>query len=256
VLKIRLLAVVLALIVSVPLFASNILGKWLKQYDQGQLTSDFLQLKLTQFVSNSHRPPSGWTYKKARLALFGKLHLERDQQGLKIKDTYCKIIFRSNIGIGKGKIPNHHKLNCEHTWPQSRFTKNFSKKLQKNDLHHLYPVHSRTNSSRSNIQFGEVETDDATTCLASKRGEATNSYATVFEPPSEHKGNVARALFYFSIRYKLSIDDTEEEFLREWHKLDPVDAKELARNKKIRDIQGNLNPFISKPALVDIIENF
>ena len=35
-----------------------------------------------------------------------------------------------------------------------------------------------------------------------------------FEPPAEHKGNVARAIFYFSVRYKMKVTPTQEAFLK------------------------------------------
>ena len=75
-------------------------------------------------------------------------------------------------------------------------------------------------------------------------------------PPAEHKGNVARALFYFAICYNLSISETEEFYLRQWHLFDPVDAEEIERNDQIEELQGNRNPFIDNPELVSSIRNF
>ena len=78
----------------------------------------------------------------------------------------------------------------------------------------------------------------------------------VFQPPRSHRGNVARAMFYFSVRYKIAIDPIQEHYLREWHNADPVDSKELLRNDRIREIQGNSNPFIEYPSLVGKIQDF
>ena len=77
-----------------------------------------------------------------------------------------------------------------------------------------------------------------------------------FEPPKEHKGNVARALFYFSVKYKIAINDKEEEFLKRWDDLDPIDDEERARNDEIANIQMSRNPFIDFPNLADQISNF
>ena len=63
-------------------------------------------------------------YKGARKVLFGKIHLQEDGDGYFIKDVYCrKKITRSQSRLGPNIIPNNNILNCEHTWPQSRFTR-------------------------------------------------------------------------------------------------------------------------------------
>jgi endonuclease I len=77
-----------------------------------------------------------------------------------------------------------------------------------------------------------------------------------FEPLDSHKGNVARAMLYFSVRYKKSLTDKQEKLFREWNNLDPVDLNEQIRNDRIEKIQGNRNPFIDDEKLVDQIENF
>ena len=94
------------------------------------------------------------------------------------------------------------------------------------------------------------------TCQTSRRGMAIGSSLTAFEPPENHRGNVARALFYFSVRYKIQIDPLEEGYLRDWHREDPVDAEERKRNDEIFKIQQNRNPFIDEPLLVDDIRDF
>jgi hypothetical protein len=38
-----------------------------------------------------------------------------------------------------------------------------------------------------------------------------------------------------------------------WHRQDPVSEKEIARNIKVADLQGNVNPFVEQPALVEYI---
>ena len=43
------------------------------------------------------------------------------------------------------------------------------------------------------------------------------------------------------------------DLLLKWHKLDPVDAWEINRNKVTYGIQGNRNPFIDHPYLADAI---
>lgn len=43
------------------------------------------------------------------------------------------------------------------------------------------------------------------------------------------------------------------EMLILWHNQDPVDYYETYRNEQIQKIQGNYNPFIDNPWLVDLI---
>jgi deoxyribonuclease I len=204
-----------------------------------------------------YKQKSDLTYRQAREYMFGQLFLKKSSRGYYVNDVYCRKKITQADGIGPGKIPNSKKMNCEHTWPQSRFSNSFPKLLQKNDLHHLFPVDSRANSSRSNHIFAEVNGQVInSSCKSSYRGRAIGSTITAFEPPESHQGNVARALFYFSVRYKIHIDPLEEEFLRNWHRQDPVDSSERSRNTQIFKIQGNRNPFIDRPDLVNDINDF
>ncbi|MGB0454500.1 MAG: endonuclease I family protein [Bacteriovoracaceae bacterium] len=200
-------------------------------------------------------------YKTARRILFGDLDLKRDGKGYFVKDVYCEEVFRAStkkIGsFGPQLIPNSNVVNCEHTWPQSRFTSRYSRSMQKGDLHHLFPTKSVANSTRGNHPFGEIDArTNSRPCASAKLGtyssEMTNYY---FEPPMKHRGNVARALFYFAVRYDLPIDSVQEAFLRKWHEEDPVDQEEFDRNNKIQKIQNNRNPFIDYPRLVNVIKN-
>ena len=193
-------------------------------------------------------------YKGARKVLFGNLHLEKDAEGYYIKDVYCRKEFRRrHTRMGPGQIPNHTVLNCEHTWPQSKFSTQFDKGMQKSDLHHLYPTDSHANSVRGNYAFGNINGDYVgSDCTASR----TEGNGGRFEPPTEHRGNVARSLFYFSVRYNMKIDARQEQALREWHIQDPVDASERERNEMVNRVQKNRNPFVDMPELTETIKDF
>lgn len=195
-----------------------------------------------------HRPLN---YRYARTRLFGELHLEGDRTRYFIKGVYCwRDHDRSKFPEGKppapGQIPSPNVINTEHTWPQSKFSRDFPKDLQKGDLHILYPVETRVNSIRSNHPFGNVSSVLNSPCPLAKKGYS-GAGRLVFEPTNEHKGNVARAMFYFAVRYNLPIDPEQEDVLRRWARLDPVDESEKQRNNKIFEIQGNRNPFIDYP---------
>lgn len=205
---------------------------------------------------------SALSYRRARELLFGFLHLQKDASGYFVRCVYCSLDLGSNDfpaggAPAPGKIPSAHVMNAEHTWPQSKFTNQHPISIQRSDLHALYPVTSRTNSSRSNHEFADINQITHETCPEARKGrthqDGDNLY---FEPPDEHKGNVARALFYFAVRYEMPISEIEEEALRRWHLLDPVDEFEVQRNEEIFKIQGNRNPFVDYPELIDFIDNF
>jgi len=201
-------------------------------------------------------------YDRARQALLGRVYLEKDRAGnFIIRDVYCLKSFSNNDfgkkeGIGPDRIPSSYVLNTEHTWPQSRFTHSFPAEMQKSDLHHLFPADTEMNSKRGNLKFAEFANGQTIPIKCSTSRLAKTSLGLRFEPPMEHRGNVARALFYFSVRYKIHIDNDEEVFLRKWHQQDPVDRAEVIHHEMIFRLQGNRNPFIDRPDVVSQVADF
>lgn len=211
--------------------------------------------ELKEMTTTGHQPIND--YREARKVLFGSIHLQSDEQGDFVVEVYCRKEIRGQVG--PGKIPNANNVNTEHTWPKSRFNKRESYQSQLTDLHHLYPTDSKANSTRSSWNFGEVASqrrDGVSNCEASRFGNAANSGNDAFEPPDEHKGNVARALFYFAVRYDLRIRDDEEFYLKTWNITDPVDEDEIRRNNIVESVQGNRNPFIDDSSLAELVADF
>ena len=135
--------------------------------------------------------------------------------------------------------------NCEHVVPQSWFAK---KEPMRGDLHHLFACESRCNSFRGNHAYFDFPAQEAIMDLCGRREEDQ------FEPGSG-KGAVARATFYFLLRYPRAIDlDISEmdgsrlETLLQWHNGDAVTEYERHRNQAIAEVQGNRNPFVDNPA--------
>jgi deoxyribonuclease-1 len=195
-------------------------------------------------------------YDQARKIMFGELDVQRDAKGTYVVDVYCnkKFYFSAVEDISRmGEI-----VNIEHTWPQSKFNVSYPKDMQKSDMHHLYPSDSHANSTRGNTPFGLVMQLDnrfgADGCGGSRMGFV--NAREVYTPPAPHRGNVARALFYFSMHYDLGISGQEERILRQWHKDDPVDANEVRRHEAIARYQKVRNPFVDYPEIVDQIADF
>lgn len=200
-------------------------------------------------------------YNAARVFLMGNYYLVKEGNQYAVRDVYCNTErgpedFKSSQP-SPGKIPNNTVINVEHTWPQSKFTRRFPDDVQKSDLHHLFPTDSQLNAIRGNHPFGEVTKDLMDLkCPESRFGIGTSGSDEVFEPPQNHRGNVARALFYFSLRYDLPIDPQQEQVLRKWNQEDPVDEDEMKRNIEIYKVQGNRNPFVDFPELADRLNDF
>jgi len=155
-----------------------------------------------------------------------------------------------------GTGTNPPPINCEHTIPQSFFN---SDDPMVSDIFHLYPSYDDWNSTRSNYPFSEIPDDSATkwmigtTLYTTKPTGDIDLYSefmpNTFEPREDHKGNLARSVFYFYTMYpsyNMSQVGDLATFLA-WHAADPVDAAEQARNNSIETYQGNRNPFIDHP---------
>jgi len=159
-------------------------------------------------------------------------------------------------------------INCEHTWPQSSFNE---AALPRGDLHHLFPTEIRVNGDRGTLPFGDI-TDGQTTqwyrnkiILTSIPSSAIDEYSerlvnVKFETKEKHKGNTARAVFYFYNIYRPDYPAIETWWtgqlsyindLIQWHIVDPADAREIARTKKIATYQQNkVNPFVLDSTLI------
>jgi len=142
--------------------------------------------------------------------------------------------------------------NCEHVVPQSWFDK---REPMRGDLHHLFACESGCNSFRGNtpyFDFADFEEAVRTDC-GKREGNR-------FEP-SQGKGPVARAVLYFILRYPGEVNATDKEYeferirtLLEWHQAHPVTKYERHRNSVAFRKQGNRNPLIDFPELVDRID--
>jgi len=148
------------------------------------------------------------------------------------------------------ELEAQNPFNCEHVVPQSWFNK---RKQPKTDLHHLFTCESKCNSFRSNRAYFDFEAEAAREgCGESQKGK--------FEP-KVGKGAAARATLYFLLRYPGDIADAGKEMPKgrlktiiDWAKEDKIDRWEFHRNAEIHKVQGNRNPLIDFPEMVDKID--
>ena len=141
------------------------------------------------------------------------------------------------------------------------------------DIFHLVPGDYSANRSKSNHAPG-IPGDSTFNNGSFVTGSgAAYGLTRVFCPADEYKGDFARAYFYIACCYGDSLTWLEtgepgiamtnegwEEFrpwlrdmLLDWHRMDPVSKKELDRAIEVNKIQGNRNPFIDYPDLVEYI---
>lgn len=151
-------------------------------------------------------------------------------------------------------------VNTEHTYPQSKASNDAGRA----DLHHMFPSLAKANSDRGSYPFDIIPSNridkwylgttvrtsppPASTAHLYSKGES----ATRFEPRDDHKGNVARAMFYFYTMYRTEADNVDPNYfnlqksvLCQWHLDDPVDSLEWVRTSRIAVFQQQKeNPFV------------
>lgn len=163
-------------------------------------------------------------------------------------------------------------MNREHCFPKSWWGGGTSTPAYV-DLFHLYPSEAKANQAKSNYPLGEVVTSTFDNGVV-KVGYATTGQGggaqKVFEPNEEYIGDFARTYFYVVTCYQNLTWDSKYMFMLEqndyptlkpwaidlllkWHRADPVSQKEVNRNEAVYGFQGNRNPFIDHPELVEYI---
>ena len=169
--------------------------------------------------------------------------LDKEPDGM-VECVYTGI----RLAVGSQK-PDSTVFNTEHTWPQSLGAEYPPMEC---DLHHLYPSDSDANNRRGNDPMGEVSSD--IDYYYDSGGSATgknSSGVRVWEPRDEHKGNTARSLLYFAMRYDYTLSGSELALYKKWNVADPPDAAEIKRSLAIRDREGEANPYVVCPDMVD-----
>lgn len=208
----------------------------------GTLEDEALIAEVDALVAATYAPPAP-LYQDARAQMFTQI----DLHGGVVECVYTGWTWTSD-----GGEPNHTIMNTEHTWPQSLGA---DEEPERADLHHLFPTQSDANNRRSSYPFCNVVSGVTWSQGGSRLGRDASG-TQCFEPRASHRGNVARAMLYFATVYEPTLDPAQEEVLRCWSALDPVDAAERSRNDAIEDWMGSRNPFIDRPDLANRIADF
>ena len=171
-----------------------------------------------------------------------------------------------------GNGTQNNSWNREHIWPKSHGFPDEDDNAY-TDVHNLKPCDRSVNSSRGtkDFDYGGNQHSEASQCL-------TDSDS--WEPSDSVKGDIARILFYMTVRYDPGYDHNNNSFdlelvdyttpgnndpilgklssLFQSHNDDPVDDFEIHRNEIIFGFQENRNPFVDHPNLVNFLwgENY
>lgn len=216
---------------------------------------------LLEALVDDYKPLFVLDYGEARDVMYGEIDIQNDT-------VYCVysghgLYLPPNVDPSSFLYMNAstNGINAEHTYPRSKGASEENGNAY-SDLHHLFPTRTGVNAARGNLPFGDVVDTQADTWYYKTDVENNipdsniNAYSErgtgIFEPREDHKGDVARAVFYFYTMYKedaLDADplffEAQRETLCEWHYADPVDDKELNRTYMIAGYQDDLaNPFI------------
>lgn len=188
---------------------------------------------------------------------------DRNEQGLYIDrysnpSEWVKAGKRGDVGAG---------LNIEHSFPKSWW--GGAKNQAYQDLYNLMPCKEKINSTKSNYPMGEVESGDKGNGWT-KVGKGSDN-KMYWEPADDWKGDFARGYMYMATTYQnFSWSGTSAlQILQQgtyptlqkwaytlfikWAKADKPDEVEIKRNEEVYKIQGNRNPFVDFPNLMEYV---
>lgn len=158
-------------------------------------------------------------------------------------------------------------MNIEHSFPKSWW--GGSENQAYCDLYNLMPCESGINTLKSNYVMGKTTDTSIADNGATKIGGSSWG-VKVWEPADEWKGDFARGYMYMATCYqdfswvKAGTDILENgsyptlkkkasDLYIQWAKADMPNKLEITRNNAVYKIQGNRNPFVDFPNLMDYI---
>ncbi len=214
---------------------------------------------LLGYVISNYKTFTTLGYNTARDVMFGTIDLNESDQISCVYSGYTIILDTSQDPSTNAW---EQGINCEHTWPQSMGA---DEEPQRSDMHHLFPCKSNVNSSRGNDPYADIPDEDTDIWYRNDYSQGSipeefiDEYAEKYNPPNpteerfeprdDHKGDAARAMFYFFAMYQDAVDvdfwNIQKEILYQWHQYDPVDDWEYERTWAIAEYQEDMpNPFV------------
>ena len=158
-------------------------------------------------------------------------------------------------------------MNIEHSFPKSWW--GGGKVQAYKDLYNLMPCESGINSTKSNYPMGKVVSGDKGNGWT-KVGKGTDG-KLYWEPAAPWKGDFARGYMYMATAYQdyhwagkqdlqilqqgdyPTLKEWAYKLYIQWAKADKPDAVEVKRNNDVYKIQGNRNPYVDFPNLMEYV---
>lgn len=158
-------------------------------------------------------------------------------------------------------------MNIEHSFPKSWWGGATVQAYK--DLYNLMPCESKINRTKSNFPMGIVVSGDKGNGWT-KVGEGTDG-KKYWEPAAPWKGDFARGYMYMATAYQdynwkgeqalqilqqgayPTLQKWAYKLYIQWAKADKPDALEIKRNNDVAKIQGNRNPYVDFPNLMEYV---
>ena len=158
-------------------------------------------------------------------------------------------------------------MNIEHSFPKSWW--GGAKSQAYKDLYNLMPCEGKINSTKSNYPMGIVVSGDKGNGWT-KVGKGTDG-KWYWEPADPWKGDFARGYMYMATAYQdytwkgtqalqilqqgayPTLQKWAYTLYIQWAKADKPNALEIKRNNDVAKIQGNRNPYVDFPNLMEYV---
>ncbi len=139
------------------------------------------------------------------------------------------------------------------------------------DLYNILPCDIDVPSYKKDYMPGEISDTIYTNGVwAAGWGYIEGYRINMYAPPQNYEGDFARIIMYMATLYPATrwqgqgvnffsdgayptLNGYSKSLLLLWHSLDPVSDVERKRNEAVALVQGNRNPFVDYPQLVDYI---
>lgn len=139
------------------------------------------------------------------------------------------------------------------------------------DLYNILPCNLDVTAHKNDYMPGVVvDTIFTNNVWAAGWGYIDGFRINVYAPPKGYEGDFARIIMYMATIYPAThwqgqgvnfffdgtyptLNGYSRSLLLQWHALDPVSETERVRNEVISSEQGNRNPFVDYPQLVDYV---
>ena len=224
-------------------------------------SSSWIKSALGELLKSTHRNHLPYTHSTKEDCWDSLIDLDKGSSSSTVHLIY------KDVDVSSDSHGTSDTWNREHLWPKSLGVGTDGADMT--DIHHLRPADWNVNAARGNKYFGECGIVRASSeCASPAHAEAAASSAKdpeIWRPPTNVRGDIARAIFYMEARYygegtdpDLHLSDCPTgdldmgylSVLLQWHIEDPVSAEEVARNNRACERwQGNRNPFVDFPSL-------